>query len=125
MASIVVTSNDGTDSQYQLPRGTVVIGRGEQLPIQILDKAVSEKHLQIRFDDSDNAYHALDMKSKNGTRVNGREVSGDVTLAHGDVIEIGQARIRFYERDEPEGTDAFKHPKQLGERDKETLLDQD
>ncbi len=123
MPSIVVTSNDGTKNQYQLPRGTVVIGRGEQLPIQILDQAVSEKHLQIRFDGSDSTYHALDMKSKNGTRINGRKVSGDVTLVHGDVIEIGQARIRFYEQDEPDGTNAFKHRKQPGERDKETMLD--
>ncbi len=110
----------GEGNHYRLPKGAIVIGRGEQIPVQVVDDHVSTKHLQIRFDASDECYRALDMKSKNGTRVNNRSITGDITLADGDVIRIGDSTITFYDRDFSDRTDAFAHHKQAGQRDRQT-----
>lgn len=121
MASIIVTSPTGEENHYPLPKRPIVIGRGEQVPVQVLDDHVSTKHLQIRFDPSDGCYHALDMKSKNGTMVNNRSITGDITLADGDMIRIGDSTITFYEGEFADKTDAFKHHKQAGQRDRQTF----
>ena len=78
MTYIAVATADGQVKYYELGKATVVVGRGEQLKVQILDEQVSVKHLQIRFDAADGTYHALDMKSTNGTVINGQPCTGDV-----------------------------------------------
>ena len=63
MASIIVMS--GTQNEfYLLAQSVYVIGRSENLPIQILDEYVSRQHLQIRFDRQKNCYCALDLGGK-------------------------------------------------------------
>ena len=122
MASITVRTSDGEDKYFPLGKATVVVGRGEQVKVQILDDHVSEKHMQIRCEGAASAYFALDMKSKNGTRVNGRNITADLKLEDGDLIEIGQSSITFHDREFPDKTDAFKHHKQPGERGRSTLM---
>src|SRR5262249_30256572 len=92
------------------------VGRAEQYPVQVKDDLVSQRHLQIRFDQVELAYFALDMKSKNGTKIKGRRIEGDVRLEDGDRIEIGASTIVFYDRDFTDRTDAFAHHKQAGLR---------
>ncbi len=121
MASIIVTPPTGDENHYRLTKGPIVIGRGENVPVQILDDHVSTKHLQIRFDRSDESYHALDMKSKNGTKINNRKISDDVKLIDGDVIRVGDSTITFYDRDFTDKTNAFEHHKKAGERSRGTM----
>src|SRR5262245_31758622 len=116
MASIIVTLPTGEEQYYQLGKRTVVVGRAEQYPVQVKDELVSQRHLQIRFDPKQQAYFALDMQSKNGTRIRSRIIEGDVRLEDGDVIEIGQSRIVFYAQDFTDKTDAFRHHKVAGFR---------
>ncbi len=121
MASIIVTPPTGKESHYKLGKGPTVIGRGENVPIQVIDDHVSTKHLQIRFDPSDESYRALDMKSKNGTKINSRRLTGDVKLLDGDVIGIGDSTITFYDRDFVDRSNAFEHHKKAGERHRGTI----
>ena len=72
--------------------------------------------LQIRFDPSGESYRALDMKSKNGTKLNSRSLTEDVELVDGDVIRIGDTTITFYDRDFIDRSNAFEHHKKAGER---------
>ena len=116
MASIIVKPPTGDENHYRLPQRPIVIGRGEQIPVQIVDDHVSTKHLQIRYDSSDQSFHALDMKSKNGTKLNSRSLTEDVELVDGDVIRIGDSTITFYDRDFVDRTNAFEHHKKAGER---------
>ena len=37
MASIIVTTPSGEESHYRLGKGPIVIGRGENVPIQVVD----------------------------------------------------------------------------------------
>ncbi|MHC4220566.1 MAG: FHA domain-containing protein, partial [Planctomycetota bacterium] len=48
MASILIVSGSSEGDYYLLGRQTVVVGRDDGCHIQIVDNAVSRKHLQIR-----------------------------------------------------------------------------
>lgn len=98
-----------------------MIGRDEAVPIQILDKRVSRKHMQIRFDESDERYYALDMKSTHGVLINGRKISEETTLANGDEIHIGNTILLFLLEDFPDRQSALAHFKKIGERRQSTI----
>jgi pSer/pThr/pTyr-binding forkhead associated (FHA) protein len=48
-------------------------------------------------DRQDDAYQLMDLKSKNGTRVNGKRLEpfAPLPLTHGDVIEMGDTVLLF------------------------------
>ncbi len=69
------------------------IGRGEECDISFPDDSgVSRIHVRLDRDGDD--WMLLDLGSTNGTFVNGERVS-EVRLKPGDVIEIGDNRLRF------------------------------
>ncbi|MBL1217387.1 MAG: FHA domain-containing protein [Planctomycetes bacterium] len=121
MPSLVVVSGPNEGAYYPMGQRTVVIGRDESCPIQIVDDLVSRKHVQIRFDASSNDYIATDMKSANGLLVNGRRIEGEITLVDGDAIEIGKSRINYYTGDFADRDSAWAHYKQRGQKFKNTL----
>ncbi len=71
MASIIVAT--GKDHGMYLPigKGKIVVGRAENLPMQVNDEKVSRKHIQFRYEDSDKTYRVSDMGSSGGGRVPG------------------------------------------------------
>lgn len=122
MASILVVTGPNQGDYYPLGHRTIVVGRDEGCPIQIVDERVSRKHVQIRFDHTDDRYHALDMKSGNGTLVNDRRISEAISLADGDVIAIGVSELMFMAVDFPDRETAFEHYRKRGERTKSTVI---
>lgn len=123
MASIIIMNGDQKGAFYPLGRRTSVVGRDEALPIQILDKHISRKHLQIRFDKVDNTYHALDMRSKHGVFINDRKIEDDTLLQEGNIIRIGEVACLFTQKDFSDRESAMSHYKKVGERARGTLLD--
>ncbi|UCD74416.1 MAG: FHA domain-containing protein [Phycisphaerales bacterium] len=121
MASLIIVAGPAEGSYYPLGKRTVVIGRDEAVPVQILDEEISRKHCQIRWDETGKSYHVFDMKSANGTFVAGRRIYDDLALADGDVLEIGKSRVMFTVEDFPDRQSAFDYYKQRGERGKSTL----
>lgn len=115
MASLFVISGDKVD-YYPLGKRTHVVGRNEAVPIQIVDKQVSRKHMQIRFDKEKECYYALDMKSRNGIFVNGRKIDNETILADGDMIRIGDVDMLFTLKDFPDSENALHKFKKVGER---------
>jgi len=69
MASLLVISGSTAGDYYLLGQDPVVIGRDDGSPIQIVDEAVSRRHLRIS-PDGDGSYAAEDLASANGTYVN-------------------------------------------------------
>jgi pSer/pThr/pTyr-binding forkhead associated (FHA) protein len=68
------------------------LGRSLTADIRLEDMTVSRRHaLVVRRGD---AWVLLDDRSMNGTFVNGRRVR-EAPLRHGDLIELGDVRIRF------------------------------
>jgi pSer/pThr/pTyr-binding forkhead associated (FHA) protein len=123
MATLVVISGDRRGEYYPLGRRTSVIGRGESLPIQILDDSVSRKHLQIRFDRQTNTYRAIDMASRNGVFVNSERITREAVLTNRDRIRIGGTLLFFTERDFAGDSPALHRFKRAGERRRATDFD--
>ncbi len=123
MPSIIVVSGPNEGDYYPLGKRTLVVGRDESCPVQILDELISRKHLQISYAEGDRRYRALDMKSANGVFLNGRQIASEVGLQDGDVIEIGKSRIMFTDEEFPDRESAMAHYHQRGERGKSTLLE--
>ena len=71
----------------------MVIGRTPGVDLQLSDQSVSRRHIELVH--SDGGTLLRDLGSGNGTRLNGKKISGDVMLNHGDEIQIGKTKIRF------------------------------
>ncbi len=123
MATVVVSSGDGRGEYYPLGRRTNVVGRGEALPIQILDNQVSRKHLQIRFDPDTGHYSAIDMGSKNGVFVNGVRITTETRLRDHDRIRLGGTLLLFTQKDSDGDAPAMHRFKRPGEYLRVTDLD--
>lgn len=122
MASIIIMSGSKND-YYTLAQATIVIGRSETLPVQVLDEYVSRKHLQIRLDADSGRYVALDLNSKHGAFLNDRKMTQETTLTDGDQIRIGDTNILFTDQDFTTREDAIAHFRKHGERTRPTAID--
>jgi pSer/pThr/pTyr-binding forkhead associated (FHA) protein len=123
MASIIVMTGPQKGNYYPLGQRTNVIGRDEAVPIQIVDEHISRKHLQIRFDEKQQRYYALDMSSKHGVFVNGSKIHEETALDDCDQIYIGQTAIVFFVKDFADRESALSHFKKVGERIRPTQID--
>ena len=123
MASIIVTSGEQKGEYLPLGRRTSVIGRGEALPMQILDDLVSRKHLRIWYNESTNRYDAEDMDSKHGVFINGRKITERTALVEDDEILIGKTTLLFTEKDFDDPESALMHYKKIGERMRPTRIE--
>ncbi len=123
MASLFVIAGTDEGDYYPLGRRTNVIGRDEALPIQIIDEHVSRKHMQIRYEKSDQLYYALDMKSKHGVSINGRKIDDETPLNDSDQIRIGATTLLFTLEDFSDRESALSQYKKVGERVRNTLID--
>jgi diguanylate cyclase (GGDEF)-like protein len=79
--------------------GPIVFGRDPNCSFPLHDLRVSWRHATITPDGSD-GYQLIDLRSTNGTLVNGIPVDGPRTLHDGDKIFVGETVIRFSLADE-------------------------
>ncbi len=86
--------DEGANRTHQLNQGDTRVGRGTRAnDIVLSDRAVSREHILIREDHGH--FTIYDRGAKTGTYVNGRRLEGPLMLAHDDLIEIGDTRLRF------------------------------
>ena len=123
MASIIVTSGEQKGEFLPLGRRISVIGRAENLPLQVLDDLVSRKHLRIRFDETSDGYTAEDLDSRHGVFINHSRISQATPLTDGDEILLGQTTLLFTTEDFEDRESALSHYKKIGERSRQTRMD--
>jgi pSer/pThr/pTyr-binding forkhead associated (FHA) protein len=123
MACLVVTTGPRKGDFYRLGQRTNVVGRDENLPIQITDKHVSRKHMELRFDKDHWRYSVLDMDSKHGVLVNGAKIDKEIVLNDNDCITIGGTTLLFTIRDFFDRKDALDHTKKIGQSIRPTATD--
>jgi pSer/pThr/pTyr-binding forkhead associated (FHA) protein len=121
MAALIVGTGEQEGIYLPLGKKTSVIGRDESLPLQIMDERASRRHLQIRYDPARNCYIAVDMKSANGTFINGRQMITEVPLQDGDQIRIGGTNLLFTTTIPADKANALALFKTAGERQRATL----
>ena len=77
----------------KLSSEVVFIGRAKICKIALMDKLASRKHVKIfKIDES---YYVEDLKSCNGTFLNGKELKVPTKLNAGDVIKVGEHEIVY------------------------------
>ena len=92
---ILTTLINGNRQTQNLSDGLYVIGRGEGCRIRLAEPEVSERHaiLTIR----DGVAKLEDLRSANGTYVNGEPIGGVTVLTSSNVVQIGPVMLRVSE----------------------------
>lgn len=86
------SKQDGETKDFELGEGSITIGRSPDADIILLDDRVSRVHCGINLWDGD--FYIKDLKSKNGTYVNGNRVE-QAKLSPSDVIRVGTYTFTF------------------------------
>ncbi len=74
-------------------QGVTTLGRAESARVVLDDSSVSAHHAMLR--PVDGGWAIEDLGSRNGTLVNGRPVTSQVTLSCGDGVQLGRVRLRL------------------------------
>jgi hypothetical protein len=82
----------GSDQVIELGELTT-LGRHPSNDVQILDRAFSKYQLSIER--HDRGCLLCDLRSLNGTWLNGALISQDTWLTHGDIVKVGDTHMRF------------------------------
>jgi hypothetical protein len=80
------------DARFDLIGG-LSIGRSKDADVQIEDRYASGIH--VRLFSREGHHFVEDMRSTNGTTLNGAELDGEAELVDGDTIQIGDTVFRF------------------------------
>ncbi|MCP3958086.1 MAG: FHA domain-containing protein [bacterium] len=78
---------------FPLKSGEVRVGNHPENHLVLAASGVSRRHATLEV--TRQGVSLRDLDSKNGTFVNGEQVRDTATLAPGDLIELGQARLRL------------------------------
>jgi diguanylate cyclase (GGDEF)-like protein len=89
-AYLIVLAGVSVGEMYHLEGEKVVIGRGGQADIQVVDEGISRRHALIEHHSG--TMRIRDLGSTNGTFCNGERVN-EHTLADGDKIQVGSMTI--------------------------------
>ena len=92
MAKLVVKFQDVIIKEHPLDKDSVTIGRKEENDLCLDNMAISGHH--ARIDRTKDIYTLVDLKSTNGTFVNGKRVASAV-LKPNDWINIGKHILYF------------------------------
>ena len=90
-ATLLVIEGNDQGARFELT-GEMLIGRGAQNAIRILDTEASRVHARILEDEQ--GWFLEDLKSSNGTLVNGKQIQ-TCYLESGDQILIGTSQLVF------------------------------
>jgi pSer/pThr/pTyr-binding forkhead associated (FHA) protein len=93
-ARLVMLSPPAPGQEFALNRASMKLGRAEDLDIWVNHRSISREHAEFVLEGD--RYRVLDMGSANGMRINGVETKSH-QLSSGDVVEIGQVKLRYVE----------------------------
>ncbi|TXD39381.1 FHA domain-containing protein [Lujinxingia vulgaris] len=87
MFSVLISEKGGQQSRLDFDKSEITIGRMKGNDIVLPKGNVSKQHTRIVLRDS--AFFIVDLKSTNGTYVNGRKVTAEQSVSEADKIYIG------------------------------------
>jgi pSer/pThr/pTyr-binding forkhead associated (FHA) protein len=92
----LILEEKGRLQPFEFDVEVVSVGRTADNSIKISDAMSSRHHCQVSRDGQ--SFVVEDLKSRNGTKLNGKPLSDPVPLSPGDRIQIGDSTIHFQER---------------------------
>src|SRR5687768_10473607 len=87
MFTVVITEKEGSEKRLTFTEPEVTIGRVPGNDVVLPKGNVSKRHSRIVL--KDNRFIVVDLKSTNGTYVNGRKITSPLVVKEGDKIYIG------------------------------------
>lgn len=100
---LVVLEGPSRGTRFLLHQVSTSIGRSSKADIYLDDAVASRHHCTVYYERDLDAGEAIcsvqDMRSRNGTYVNGSLIEGEVELADGDRLVIGETLLGFFLRD--------------------------
>ncbi len=91
---------DDRSWMVQLPEeGSVVIGRADDVDLQLPGKAVSRRHARLTL--KDGVAQVVDLDSQNGVWVNGERINAARTLSSGDSVSISETSLIYHANSPP------------------------
>jgi class 3 adenylate cyclase len=100
MWQILINGPGYFDTQYNLPEGDTHLGRADENDVVLTGDKVSRRHARLRI--SASQITVEDLGSRNGTQVNGKNISAQVVLASGDQVAVGENTLTLRQPDEVE-----------------------
>lgn len=94
MAHLQAISGAAFGKRFELEKAQIVLGRHPDCDVTIEVGAVSRQHARINTEGED--YTLEDLKSRNGTFLNGQEVKAPSKLRDGDLIRICDVEYQFH-----------------------------
>jgi len=91
-ASRLILLKDGNETSFPLVRDAYSLGRHRNNDIVITDPKVSSFH--ARIDKTADGFNVVDLKSRNGTYVNGQRIE-TAALRTGDEVRLGTAKLQY------------------------------
>jgi diguanylate cyclase (GGDEF)-like protein len=90
-AYLIVLAGSNVGEMYRVEEGETFLGRGQNATIRLNDDGISRKHARLFQVNGEVVIE--DLKSSNGTLVNGVNVQALQALADGDKIRLGSTTI--------------------------------
>jgi len=98
--------NDRVITRFTTHEGNkLIIGRSPDADVVIDNTAVSRHHSSIEL--RDGRHYLADMKSTNGTTVNGKKITSKVPITEKDIIFIGKFRLVQTAADEQHASSSY------------------
>jgi len=96
--SFLVYMADGSTQTHSAEKRVTKIGRAPDNDIVLVDpeRSVSRWHALLALDDNGSVY-VEDLKSSNGTLLNGQPVKGSVLMTPNDTVQVGRFRVSLLE----------------------------
>lgn len=94
-AYIMTNLCENKTQKLQQPQQTWLMGRDQSCGIPIADRYLSRRHAVIQYIETQ-GFYLVDLKSTNGSYVNGELVAKPVQLQDGDRLRLGNTTFNFF-----------------------------
>jgi len=113
--ALLFTEGAHTGEAYLLEDNEISLGRSRSNQIVINDELISRQHIKFRMQGSDIMVEDLD--SAHGSFLNEKRLRGILSVAEGDVIQVGSQKLKIVNASEVDGV-VDRTMKELDEIDK-------
>ncbi len=112
MFSVIISEKGGAERREAFDRTEINVGRVQGNDLMLPKGNVSKRHARLLF--RDGRFIVTDLKSTNGTYVNGRKISQATIVREGDKIYIGDFVLRIESIPPGLGASASEPPRDEG-----------